>query len=272
MPRREVRPHRAPPRADHPPPGRPARSALARRRAARLPARRDLQPRRDVVRRRLMDPADPHGGVHRRRRDAAAGGRARGLPGGALLPGELERDVRQGARDAPDGGHAVLPALALWRREGLRALHHRQLPRVLRHAPVVGHPLQPRVAAPRAGVRHAQDHVARRGDQAREARRAAAGQPRRPARLGLREGLRRSDVGGCSSSTRRRTSSSPRARRTRSAGAWRWPSTASASTGSSTSTFDPAFLRPAEVDLLVGDPGEGQGGARLGAAAHRSRS
>ena len=29
------------------------------------------------------------------------------------------------------------------------------------------HPLQPRVAAPRPGVRHPQDHLARRGDQAR---------------------------------------------------------------------------------------------------------
>ena len=48
--------------------------------------------------------------------------------------------------------------------------------------------------APRAGVRDAQDHLARGGDQARPARRAAARQPRRQARLGLREGLRRGDV------------------------------------------------------------------------------
>ena len=58
----------------------------------------------------------------------------------------------------------------------------------------LGDPLQPRVAAPRARVRDAQDHLARRGDQARPARRAAARQPRRQARLGLREGLRRGDV------------------------------------------------------------------------------
>ena len=58
----------------------------------------------------------------------------------------------------------------------------------------VGDPLQPRVAAPRAGVRDPQDHLARGGDQARAGGRAAARQPRRQARLGLREGLRRGDV------------------------------------------------------------------------------
>ena len=48
--------------------------------------------------------------------------------------------------------------------------------------------------APRPGVRDAQDHLARRRDQARPARRARPGQPRRQARLGLRQGLRRGDV------------------------------------------------------------------------------
>ena len=55
-------------------------------------------------------------------------------PRGALLPGLLERDVRQGARGPADRDDALLPALALWRGEGLRPLHHRQLPRVLRPA------------------------------------------------------------------------------------------------------------------------------------------
>ena len=56
----------------------------------------------DVVRGGLVDPAHADGGVHRRRRHAPARGRARGLPRDALLPGLLERDVRQGARDAAD--------------------------------------------------------------------------------------------------------------------------------------------------------------------------
>ena len=44
----------------------------------------------------------------------------------------------------------VLPALPVRRGEGLRPPHHGQLPRVLRHVPDVGDPLQPRVRAPRA--------------------------------------------------------------------------------------------------------------------------
>ena len=56
------------------------------------------------------------------------------VPGGALLPGVLERDVRQGARGPADRGDAVLPALAVRRGQGLRPLHHGQLPRVLRPA------------------------------------------------------------------------------------------------------------------------------------------
>ena len=64
------------------------RSLVDTLRAAR--ARRDLQPRRDVVRGRVLDPADADGRVHRRGRHAHARGDARGLPRGALLPGLLE--------------------------------------------------------------------------------------------------------------------------------------------------------------------------------------
>ena len=95
-------------------------------------------------------------------------------PRGALLPGLLERDVRQGARGPPDRDHALLPTLALRRGQGLRPLHHGQLPRVLRPARDLGDPLQPRVAAPRPGVRDAQDHLARRRDQARAGARSCA--------------------------------------------------------------------------------------------------
>ena len=69
---------------------------------------------------------------------------------------------------------AVLPALAVRRGEGLRPPHHGQLPRVLRPLRRLGDPLQPRVAAPRPGVRDAQDHLARGRDQAREARASCA--------------------------------------------------------------------------------------------------
>ncbi len=142
----EVRPDRAPARPHHPAPGRPARPALARRRAARVAAERDLQPRGDVVRRGLLDPADADGRVHRRRRHADARGDARSLPRGALLPGLLVGDVRQGARGAPDGDDAVLSPLALRRGQGIRALHHCQLPRVIRPARDQRDTFQPRVA------------------------------------------------------------------------------------------------------------------------------
>ena len=121
------------------------RSLVETLRAAQ--AGRDLQPRRDELRRDVVDPADADGRVHGRRRHADARGDARGVPRGALLPGVLERDVRQGPRDPADRGHAVLPALAVRRGEGLRSLHHGELPRVLRPARDERHPLQPRVAS-----------------------------------------------------------------------------------------------------------------------------
>jgi hypothetical protein len=70
-------------------------------------------------------------------------------PAGPLLPGLLIRAVRQGRRDAPDRNHALLPPLALRLRQDDGPLGHRELPRVLRPARVVRHPLQPRI--PRRG-------------------------------------------------------------------------------------------------------------------------
>ncbi len=46
---------------------------------------------------------------------------------------QLERDVRQGARDAADRAHAVPPAQPVRGRQVLRPLHHGQLPRELRY-------------------------------------------------------------------------------------------------------------------------------------------
>ena len=68
----------------------------------------------------------------------------------------------------------LLPPLPLRRGQGLRPLDHRQLPRVLRPVRLLGHPLQPRVAPPRPGVRHPQDHQRRGPDQARPGRRSCA--------------------------------------------------------------------------------------------------
>ena len=110
-----------------------------------------------------------------------------------------------------------------------------QLPRVLRHARVQRHPLQPRVAAPRAGVRHPQGHARRRADQARAAGRARAGQSRRPARLGLRRRLRRGDVADAAAGRAGRLRDRHRRDAQRRASSSTSPSPRSASTGRSTS-------------------------------------
>jgi len=81
---------------------------------------------------------------------------------GALLPGQLERDVRQGRRGAADGVHAVLSAEPVRRGQGVRSLDHAELPRELRALRRLGNPLQPREPATRARVRDAQGHRRRR--------------------------------------------------------------------------------------------------------------
>ena len=83
---------------------------------------------------------------------------------------EMFGKVREVPQNEDD---AVLPAQPVRRREGLRPLHHGELPRELRHVRGLGHPLQPRVAAARPRVRDAQDHRRRRAHQAR-ARRASS--------------------------------------------------------------------------------------------------
>ena len=57
------------------------------------------------------------------------------------------------ARDDP-----LLPALPLRRGQGLRPLHHGQLPRVVRPFRLLGDPFQPRGRAPRTRVRDPQGH------------------------------------------------------------------------------------------------------------------
>ena len=71
----------------------------------------------------LLDPADADRGVHRRRRHADARGDARGVPRGPVLSGLVERDVRKGQGGPAERADALLPALAVRRGEGLRALH-----------------------------------------------------------------------------------------------------------------------------------------------------
>ena len=110
--------------------------------------------------------------------------------------------------------HAVPSAQPVRRGQGLRVLDDRELPRGVRPLRRERHPLQSRVAAARRDVRHAQDHARGRPHQARPAGPALPRQPRREARLGLREGLRRSDVADAAAGRARTTTSSPPARRT----------------------------------------------------------
>ena len=146
----------------HAAPGRPARPDLAGGAAPRGAARRALQPRGAVVRAHLAG-SQPSltgeftalGVTRAARRDAPC------RPRDPLLPGVELRDVRQGARDAAERADAVLSAQPVRRREGLRPPHHGELPRELRAVRGLGNPVQPRVAAPRARVRDAQDHARR---------------------------------------------------------------------------------------------------------------
>ena len=69
---------------------------------------------------------------------------------------------------------ALLPPLALRRGQGLRPLDHGQLPRGYDLHASQRHPVQPRVAPPRPRVRDPQDHQHRRPDQARPGRPSCA--------------------------------------------------------------------------------------------------
>jgi GDPmannose 4,6-dehydratase len=75
-------------------------------------------------------------------------------------------------------------------REGRRALDHGELPRVLRHARLLRHPVQPREPPPRRDVRDPQDHPRRGPHQDGPPGQGLPGQPRQQARLGLRGRLR----------------------------------------------------------------------------------
>ena len=88
------------------------------------------------------------------------------------------------------------------------------------------------IAAARPRVRHPQDHRLGRQDQAGQAGRAGAGQPRRQARLGLRQGIRRRHVAHAAGRRARhlRAGDQPHRDRARLRRAWRSRRPASTST------------------------------------------
>ena len=168
---------------------RPRRRLVAEPADAHDPPRRGLQPRRAEPRARQLRRSRVHG---RRRRDRHAAAARRDPRGGrARAASTRRRRARCSARSrgAADRGDAVPSAQPVRRRQGVRLLDHAQLPRGVRDVRRQRHPLQPRVAAARAELRHAQDHARGRRDPARRAGRAAPRQPRGEARLGLRAGL-----------------------------------------------------------------------------------
>ncbi len=188
---RTDRPHPGP---HHPGGRRPPRRGVDDQHPAGQPPHRGLQPGRPVLRADVVEPAGPD-----RRDDGPRGDQgARRHPdrrsGDPLLPGQLLGDVRQGDGGPAEGVHAVLSPEPLRGRQGLRALDHRQLPRELRPACLLGHLVQPRVAPARSRVRHPQGHPWRGPDQGGHRREVGAGQSRCPARLGLRRRLRAGHV------------------------------------------------------------------------------
>ncbi len=186
-PRRDPRPAAADRR-------RPARPPLARGHAPRGAAARALQPRLGLVRAGLVGRAGADRRVRGRRRDDGPRGDPPRRPRDPLLPGVVERDLRRAAGGAADRADAAAAADALRRREGVRALHRRQLPPPLRPARLLRDPLQPRVAAAPARLPPAQGLARGRADRGGPAGRALGRRPRRAARLGLGRGLRPRDV------------------------------------------------------------------------------
>ena len=170
-----------------------------------------------------------------------------------LLPGRQQRDVRQGRSRRPQTrDDAVPPAQPVRRRQGLRPLDDGPLPRGLRPLRLQRHPLQPRVAAPRRDVRHAQDHARRRRDRRRaqehklylgnlDARRDWGYAPEYVEAMWLM--LQQAEPDDYVIATGE-THTRPRVRA-------RWPSRSSASTGSDYVEIDERYLRPTEVDELL---------------------
>ncbi len=119
----------------------------------------------------------------------------------AFLPGEHVGDVRARAGGAAGREHAVLSAQPVWGGEAVRTLDDRELPRVVRHLRRERHPLQPRVAAARARVRHAQDHRRRRPHRARQARRRSSSATSTRCATGATRPITSTACGGCCSTT-----------------------------------------------------------------------
>ena len=131
--------------------------------------------------------------------------------------------------------------------------HHGELSRELRPVRLLGHPLQPREPASRAGVRHPQGLRRRGADRARAGAASSPSGTWRRGATGASRATTSTPCGACCSSPRPTTTSSRPARahsvRDLLEVAFRvvdldWQAHV---------RQDPALLRPAEVDSLIGD-------------------
>ena len=131
-------------------------------------------------------------------------------PRDPLLPGVVERDVRQGAGDAPEREHArsTRAAPTAWPRSTATTSRSTTASRYGMFA-CSGILFNHESPAPRPGVRHPQGHRRRRPHQARPGRAPAPWATSTPGATGASPATTSTPCGGCSSRTSPTTTSSP---------------------------------------------------------------
>ena len=163
--------------------------------------------------------------------------------------GDVRRDAAAAERE-----HAVLPALARTaRRRSTRYWMTRNYREAYGMFAVNGILFNHESPAPRRDVRDPQDHAGGGPDQGRPAGRRCTSATSTPCATGATPRSTSRRCGGCCSTTSRTTTSSPRAPPTPCATSSSSRSSTSASTGEQYVRFDERYLRPTEVDALIGD-------------------
>ena len=207
----------------------------------------------------VVDAARAHRRVHRPRRDPHARGDEEGgaRRRASTRPARARCSARSSSRRRRETT-PFYPRSPVRRGQGVRPLDHGELPRELRAVRGVGHPVQPREPAPRPRVRDPQGHRRRRrASSSACATELRLGNLDVAPRLGLRRRLRGRDVAHAPAGRARRLRHRHRAHLVGAAALRGRRSRRRARLSRATSSQDQRFLRPAEVDLLVADSGEG---------------
>ena len=191
----QLRAHRAPPAAARDQAGRPPRPALADPDARGEPAPGGLQSRGAVLRADLVDPARAHRGVHRARRDALARRRsASSIPGIRFYQAsssEMFGKVRETPQTERTPFHPRSPyGVAKVYGHDITVNYRESYGLFACSGILFNH------ESPRRGLEFVTRKVTDAAARIKHglAAGAALGQPRRPARLGLRRRLRAGDV------------------------------------------------------------------------------